>query len=249
MGEAVHGSAPQPRGAGAGEPRDPEARSCGLRRRSLARGAEVVPLHVGRIGGDDGHADRRLAHGLHGRARLRGLVPSERRRGRLGRDLGGRRAARHEAARARGARHPPDRGRADLRRLRVRRRGRPVRGRHRLHGRPATKRGGLRRPRGARGARRSTRSACSSVWSSRETSRPATATACLRRAPAGRRRHQRNALADAAEEHCLVPNGGRSSRSSGRRVEVGKLDGLQKRIPAHRRPLPVLRPREDTPRS
>ena len=40
-----------------------------------------------------------------------------------------RRAARDQAARARGARHAADRVRADLRRLRVRRPGRPVRGR------------------------------------------------------------------------------------------------------------------------
>ena len=39
------------------------------------------------------------------------------------------RTARHQAARPRGARHAPDRVRADLRRLRVRRPGRPVRGR------------------------------------------------------------------------------------------------------------------------
>ena len=33
----------------------------------------------------------------------------------------------------------------------------------------------------------------------------------------------------------------------GTALEVGKLDGLQKRIPAHGRPLPLLRPREDAP--
>ena len=33
----------------------------------------------------------------------------------------------------------------------------------------------------------------------------------------------------------------------GTEVEVGKLDGHQKRIPGHRRALPVLRPREDAP--
>ena len=58
----------------------------------LARRAQVVPLprraHR-RLRRDPG---RRVAHGLHGRARLRGLLPPRRRPGRLGRDLGGRRS-------------------------------------------------------------------------------------------------------------------------------------------------------------
>ena len=45
------------------------------------------------------------------------------------------RTAPDQAARPRGARHAPDRVRPDLRRLRVRRPGRPVRGGHRFHGR------------------------------------------------------------------------------------------------------------------
>ena len=70
-------------------------------------------------------------------------------------------AARAEAARARGARHDPHRGRPDLRRLRVRRPGRPVRGRHRLHGQ-ARLRGRLRGQGGAASSARRTRSASSS---------------------------------------------------------------------------------------
>ena len=53
--------------------------------------------------------------------------------GGLGRGHGGGRAARADAARPRRARHAAHRVRPDLRRLRVRRPGRPVRGRHRLH--------------------------------------------------------------------------------------------------------------------
>ena len=49
---------------------------------------------VGRVRRARRDPDRGLADRLHRRARLRGLVPSRRRRGRLGRDLGGGRAAR-----------------------------------------------------------------------------------------------------------------------------------------------------------
>ena len=54
---------------------------------AAARGAQVVPLPRRadrRLRRDPG---RRLAHRLHRRARLRGLVPPRRRRGRVGRDL------------------------------------------------------------------------------------------------------------------------------------------------------------------
>ena len=90
--------------------------------------------------------------------------------------MDGRRAARPEAARPRRARHAADRVRADLRRLRVRRPGRPVRGRHRLHGR-ARHGGRLPRQGGADRAQGSTRSARSSGSSSRATRPRATATA------------------------------------------------------------------------
>ena len=129
--------------------------------------------------------DRRLAHGLHGRARLRGLVPSRRRPGRLGRDLAGRRAPRPDAARALGARHAADRVGADLRRLRVRRPGRPVRGRDRVR-RRARRRGRLRRQGGADRTQGASRSASSSGSSSRATRSPATATASTSRARARR---------------------------------------------------------------
>ena len=50
-------------------------RSSGRRRRSRARGAALVPLHRRPDRRLRRHPDRRLAHRLHGRARLRGLVP------------------------------------------------------------------------------------------------------------------------------------------------------------------------------
>ena len=59
-----------------------------------------------------------------------------------------------------------------------------------------------------------------------------------------RRRHERDAQPDPQEEH-------RARRVAvqyaelGTEVEVGKLDGHQKRIPATVVPLPVLRPRQD----
>ena len=88
---------------------------------------------VGRIGDFEGPSVVVSRTGLYGRARLRGLLPSEGRAHRLRRDLEGGRAAWREAARARGARHGSDRGRPRLRRLRILRPDRPVRGRNRLH--------------------------------------------------------------------------------------------------------------------
>ena len=61
---------------------------------SLA-GAQVVPLPGGAHRRLRRRADRRLAHRLHRRARLRDLLPPVRRRGGVGRGLEGRRAARH----------------------------------------------------------------------------------------------------------------------------------------------------------
>ena len=115
--------------------------------------AQVVPLPGRAHRRLPGHPGDRLAHGLHGRAGLRGLLPPRRRPGGVGRDRRGGRVARDQAARARRARRHPHRVRPDLRRLRVRRPGGPVRGRDRLHGQ-ARRRGGLRRQGGARRARR-----------------------------------------------------------------------------------------------
>ena len=132
---------------------------------------------VARLGGPQGLPLIASRTGLLGRARLRAVLSPEGRARAVGRGDGGRRAARVGAARARGARHAAHRGGARVRRLRVRRPGRPVRGGHRLH-----RAGGARRTTSSarRRSRRggSIRSARSSGWSSRGTSRRRTATAC-----------------------------------------------------------------------
>ena len=115
------------------------------------RRAQVVPLPRGPLRRIRRDPRGRVAHGLHRRARLRGVLPPERRPGRVGRDLGCGPGPRPQAAGARGARHDPHRGRPDLRRLRVRRSGGPVRGRDRLRGQ-AGQRGRLHGQGGARGA-------------------------------------------------------------------------------------------------
>ena len=75
LGQAVDRPAAQRRRAGAGEPRAPEEDRLDAADADVARGSQVVPLH-GRADRDVRRdSDRRLAHRLHGRARLRGLVP------------------------------------------------------------------------------------------------------------------------------------------------------------------------------
>ena len=127
--QAVDRSAAQPGGAGAVESRSAERPDLDAEDAARVLGSEVVPVlrrADRRLRRDPG---RGLAHRLQRRARLRGVVPSVRRRRGVGRDLGGGAAVRDEAARARGARRRAHRGGADLRGLRVRRPGRPVRGR------------------------------------------------------------------------------------------------------------------------
>ena len=157
-------------------------------------------------------------------------------------------AARAEAARPRGARHPAHRVGPDLRRLRVRRPGRPVRGRDPVRRQP--RHGGrLRRPGGARGAARPTRSACSSASSSPATRPPATAT----RVYVGRQRvgvvtsGTRSPILQ--EERRALPRLAVQFRELGTEVEVGKLDGLQKRIPATVVRFPFYDPDKTRPRA
>ena len=120
LGQAVDRPAPQRRRPGAREPRAAE-KIVWTPPTNIPRRPQVVPLH-GRphlhLRRDPG---RRLAHGLHGGARLRGLVPPLGRACGVGRDLGGRTGSRPDAAGPRGARHPSHRVGADLRRVRVRR--------------------------------------------------------------------------------------------------------------------------------
>ena len=245
--EAVHRPAPQRGRPGPELARDHEGADLDAADAAVARGAQVVPLPGGadrRLPGDPGGG---VAHRLHGRARLRGVLPPGRRRGRLGRDLGGRAAARAEAARARGARHDPDRGGADLRRLRVRRPGGSVRGRHRLHG-EARLRGRLHRQGGADRALRAPAAQARRASSSTATRRPGTATRCTWGASAwawsraGRARPRCARTSRCAGCPC-------STRTNGTAVEVGKLDGLQKRIPAQVVGFPFYDPKKERPRS
>ncbi len=150
--QAEHRPAAQRRRPGTAEPRGAGRDRLDAAVAAGVRRAEVVPLLRRPTRRPQGDPGDRLPHRLQRRARLRGVLPSVRRRGGVGRDLEGRRAARDAAARARGARPAADRGRADLRRLRVRRPGRPVRGGDRLHGRVGRR--GLRRPRRPAGAQR-----------------------------------------------------------------------------------------------
>ena len=172
------------------------------------------------------HPGRRLAHRLQRRARLRGLVPPRRRPRGVGRDLGGRAAARPACRWARGARHDAHRGGPDLRRLRVRRPGRPVRGRHRLHGR-ARHRRGLRRQGRARRAQGASAAHGSSGSSSRATRSPATATSVY----VGRRRvgvvTSGMPQPDAASARRAVPDGGPVRRARHRRSRSASSTGCR----------------------
>ncbi len=67
----------------------------------------------------------------------------------------------------------------------------------------------------------------------------------LRRPAAGRRRHERDAEPDPEEEHRARTGGGAGTSELGTALEVGKLDGLQKRISATVVRYPLLRPRQD----
>ena len=112
----------------------------------------------------------------------------------LGRDLGGRPGPRAEAARARGARHDPHRGGADLRGLRVRRPGGPVRGRDRLRGQ-ARQRGRLHRQGGARRAPGPSPAPARRSGARRQRDRRPRRR-CVRRPPPRGRRHERNSQPD-----------------------------------------------------
>ena len=124
------------------------------------------------------HGARRVPDRLHGRARLRALLPSAGRADAVRRGHGGGRTVRNLPVRPRCPRHGSHRGGARLRGLRVLRSDRPVRGRHRVHRPPRS-----RRPTTSSAARRSngarrTPSAGSSGSTSRAASSPRPATAC-----------------------------------------------------------------------
>ena len=194
LGEAVDRSAPQRRGPGAGEPRAPAQARLDAADADLARGSALVPLHDRQdrrrttASRSSSPAPATRASWATRSGATPPTVPRSGTRSRSGR------GSRPDPARARGARHAPDRVRPHLRRLRVRRPGRPVRGGHRLRGRPRD-RGRLRRARSARGATGASAARPRRPRARRERDRRARRRR-LRRAAARRRRHERDAKPD-----------------------------------------------------
>ena len=164
------------------EPRDPQRVRLDAADPAVLEELRWFRFLIGRIGDYDGIPLVVSRTGYSGELGYEVFCHPSDAPGGLGRDHGGGRAARHQAARARRARHAADRVGADLRRLRVRRPGRPVRGGHRLRGR-ARRRGGLRRQGGADRAQGAPAARRWSGSSSRATRPPATATACTSAAP------------------------------------------------------------------
>ena len=245
--EAVDRPAAQHRRPGPELARDHEGADLDAAHAAAARGAQVVPVPGGpdrRLPGDPGGG---VAHRLHRRARLRGVLPPGRRRGRLGRDLGGRAAARAQAARARGARHDPDRGRADLRRVRVRRPGRSVRGRHRLH-REARLRGRLHRQGGADRALRAPAAQARRPRARGQRDRRARRRG-VRGPPARGRGHERDALAHAAEEHRAVPDVHAVRRRAGPPSRWASSTGCRSGSRRRWSGFPFYDPKKERPRS
>ena len=190
------------------------------------------------------HPRRRVAHGLHGRAGLRGVLPPVRRHRGVGRGLRGGRAARHHAARARGPRRGAHRVRAHLRGLRVRRPGRPVRGGHRIRRRPGLDGRGLHRPGRARGSQGASAARARRAGARGQRGRRARGLR-LRRASAHRRRHERLPEPPRAQADRPVPHVGPV-----RRAGHGARDRQARRAaeahPGDGRALPVLRPGQDS---
>ena len=182
-GALLHRPDAQHRRPGPEQPRHPQGGHLDAAAPAGAGGGRVVPLHHRPHRRRQRHAGRGLAHRLHRRARLRGVVPSARCRDGVRRGLGSRPAAWAQADGPAGARHAAHRGRADLRRLRVLRPDRPVRGRHRLHRAAQDQDRRLHRPRGADPAQGAARSASWSASTSTATSPSATATASISAAP------------------------------------------------------------------
>ena len=106
----------------------------------------------------------------------------------------------------------------------------------------------LRRPRGARGAACAPAARARGARARGQRDRGPRRRG-LRRPPAGRRRHERDAQPDPEEEHRARRESRCSTPSIGTALEVGKLDGLQKRIPATVVRFPFYDPEKTRPRS
>ena len=144
------------------------------------------------------------------------------RAGRVGRDLVGRRRPWAHSARPGGARHPPHRVGVDLRRVRVRRPGRPLRGGSRIRRRPANGRR-LRWARGAGGAACASPAGLGGTRACRERDRRSRRRG-LRRTTAGRRRDERNAQPD-PKKNIALARVACSTRSSEPRSRSGSSTG------------------------
>ena len=180
----ARGSSPRPTSCTTSPSRARPAASCCARssgprrRRRRSTSSTWFRFRVARIGGPQGIPIVVSRTGYTGELGYEVWChPRDADRG-LGRGLGGRRAARPAGAGPGRAGHGPDRGGADLRRLRVRRSGRPVRGGHRVHGRPEDDRRGLRRPRRARGAQGPPAAGAGRPGAGGQRDRRRTATAC-----------------------------------------------------------------------
>ena len=147
MGPRLHRPAPQRAGPGTAQPGDPLGGDLDPTRPGIGRGAGLVPPLDRPDRPCRRHSDHRVAHRLHGRAGLRGLLPPVEGAGGMGRHLGSRRTEGPHAARIRGPGHAARGGRTGLRRCRVLRPDEPLRGRHRLHGSTQDQGGRLHRSR------------------------------------------------------------------------------------------------------
>ena len=240
VGPLVHRPAPQPLRSGAVEPASGERSRVDPAGPVEHRRARVVPLHH-RPAGQPGRAGaRRLTHGLFRGARLRGFLSPLGLRSGVGCGLGGGGAARAQPARLGGPRYPADRGGPDLPRLRVRRSDRPLRGRDRLHGAAQVQGGRLLRQGGAGQAQGEPQRVLvgleltgdevaghgDGVFVGRH--RVGVVTSGARSPMTGKS----IALCRMAVEHAAV----------GTAVEVGQLDGVQKRLEATVVPFPFYDP-------
>ena len=129
---------------------------------------------------------------------------------------------------------------------RVRRSDRPLRGRDRVHGRPPQRRG-LRRSSGARGAPRAPAARARRSRARRQRGRRPRRPR-LRRAPAGRRRHERRPAPRCSRRTSRSPAWRSQQADLGTALEVGKLDGQQKRIGAVVVRFPFYDPEKTRPR-
>ena len=212
VGEVVDGPAPQRLGARAGEPPHPLSGGVDTPGATFHRGARLVPILHRADRRLRRSAPRRLPHRLHRRARLRSVVPPERCARAVGRGLGGGRTPRALSHGTRRPGHAAHRGGPHLRRLRVQRPDRSLRGRNRLCGRPQVEQRELRRPGRAGAAQGRAPAQARRPGAFGRGSRCARGLRA-RGARPDRRGHEWHALAAARQVHRAGPPGGASTPS------------------------------------